>query len=187
MLKNKLFKPVLTIIIIFIIVGVFIYFAQSKSIVEENKITESVEYESDGGAQVLGFEPMTCDEFEVKIKSAFPEIFFIKSTTDIVNIMPTNQGSTYCEFTASMTGVSWIDLQEDIKNYFEASSWIDNPYHSADGPSGTVFGYELPPTMATASISWVNDAELCPQNEPIVNCDAPLEKQITEVKIQLWK
>lgn len=143
-------------------------------------------YSGDGGADI-GMEPISCDNFESKIRVAFPDLLFKKSVTNIKPIYPA-QTNSYCELVAISKGTKIVDLDRKVRLYFDSNHWATDLFEQADSATGTSFGYEFGPAMATIGIHWINWQDLCPDhNQPIGYCNVDMSKAINEIRIQLWK
>jgi hypothetical protein len=181
-------KKILSIISIFILLFLVVFFSQRFS---SNKDTVDKSFVVQQDSKVdIDAELMNCDDFERQIVSLFPDLIFIQSTENIQPIS-LNQENNYCELVATHKGggVNFIsEIGTKVHTYFESNHWIYNMLMTADGATGGSFVYERGSDAAAVALAWINDAELCPaQNEPIVLCNAPQDKKIYEIRMQLYR
>jgi hypothetical protein len=100
-----------------------------------------------------------------------------------------NRQGTACTISATGTGKdfnNFVDTAQAIREVLLSEGWQENPAYTADGPTGTVAGYEKENKLALVHVGWQPSPEVkCPADQPISACNVDPGQQNFTVVIEL--
>jgi len=101
----------------------------------------------------------------------------------------TGEGGTGCQIRVTGTGAdfdNFVRVAGDVKTVLQSLGWSEDPSYLADGPTGTAFGMRQGDWLGLVSVGWEPVAAgLCPQDQPISDCELQPEQQIYTIELNL--
>jgi hypothetical protein len=136
---------------------------------------------------VVPLDSAECETFHHAITERLG-VDFTMTTPDFASEVAHMQG-TSCTISATGTGQefgNFVDVAQAIREIFTTEGWTENQAYLADGPTGTVSGYESDFKTAFVHVGWEPSEEAnCPTDQPISACNVEPSQQLFTVTIEL--
>jgi hypothetical protein len=164
--------------------------AQAPSAAPTEEATAAATDRGAAAASDLAVVPVDSAECEA-LSNAIAERVGVEltvSTSDFASENAHMQG-TACILSATGTGQefgNFVDVAQVIREIFTSEGWTENSAYQADGPTGTVSGYEDGFKTAFVHVSWEPSEEAnCPTDQPISACNVEPSQQLFTLTVEL--